>query len=517
MATYKENVTIGSIPSKDDSLSEGLVDGPKFSLSGRRLAKNTGFTVMGSAAPLLVAAIGIPLLIKGLGMERFGVLTLAWTLIGYLSLFDLGLGRALTKLVAEKYAEGRLAEIPGAFWDSLLLLFGAGLLGALLVAAGTPWLVNHVIRVSPALERETRLSFYFVALTIPVVTVGAGLRGFLEAGQQFFLVSLVRITTGVLGFLGPLACLPFTHRLEPVIASLSLTRLVALGLNMFLCVHTFPALWRSRQFGTTELRPLLRFGGWLSISNILSPIMVSVDRLMISAMLSVGVVAYYVTPSEMMQKILVLPFALQTVMFPALSAAMSRSTLEARRLYRSSNDAILLAIFPVTLITVLFAREGLQLWLGPSFAQHSFIALQLLAVGILINSMGHIPSILIQSAGRPDLSAKLKLIEVPVYLIFTWWMIAHHGIDGAAVAWVLRVLLDSSLLFYVARKWVPGAPFHFLYSITGCVLIGVAFLMTGNHIPLQVRAVFALLVCCGTLAAATPALRSLKVREKSLC
>jgi O-antigen/teichoic acid export membrane protein len=485
-------------------------------LTARLLAKNTGFSIFGAAVPLLVAAVGIPYLIKGLGLERFGVLTLAWTLIGYLSLFDLGLGRALTKLIAEKYALNLLKEIPGAFWDSILLLLGAGVFGMIVVAALTPWLVTHVIHASPALVHETRTSFYFIALAIPFVTVGTGLRGFLEAGQQFFYVSLVRIATGMLGFLGPMACLPFSHRLEPVIAALSITRIAALLLNFALCVRTFPALWHSRKIGTTPLRPLLTFGGWLSVSNLLSPIMVSMDRLMISGILSVSQVAFYVAPSEMMQKVLVLPFSLQTVMFPALSAALSRSAVEAQRLYRRSNDAILLGIFPITLVTVLFAREGLRIWLGERFSEHSSLTLQLLAVGILINAMGHIPSILVQSAGRPDLSAKIKLFEVPIYLAFTWWLIVHHGISGAAVAWVLRATMDTSLLFYYSRKWVQGEPFHLFLGVLACFLVGIAFVLSASS-PLWVKALFAIAVCSGTAIVAAPSVRQLLRHEASPC
>ena len=485
-------------------------------VSGRTVAKNTGLSIFGAAVPLLVAAVGIPVLVKGLGLERFGVLTLAWTLIGYLSLFDLGLGRALTKLVAEKYGQGLLDEVPAAFWDSLLLLLGAGLLGAVLVALGTPWLVRHVIHVSPALENETRKSFYFIALAIPFVTVGTGLRGFLEAGQQFAYVSVVRITTGVLGFLGPMACLPFSKSLIPVIGLLSLTRVVTLVLNLGLCFFTFPTLWRERVFGRTELKPLLSFGGWLSVSNLLSPIMVSMDRLMISGLMSVTMVAFYVTPSEMMQKILILPFSLQVVMFPALSAALSRSAGEAQRLYRRSNDAILFAIFPVTLLTVVFAREVLQLWLGHSFAQRSTETLQLLALGILINAMGHMPSILVQSAGRPDLSAKLKLMEVPIYLFFTWWLIVHHGINGAAVAWVLRATMDTVLLFWVSRRWIVGAPFHVGFLLAACVLLLAAFILAGTTI-LWVKALFTIAVCGATTLIALPSIKSLFTKEQSLC
>ena len=89
--------------------------GARYSISGRALLQNTIWNITGSAAPLVVAAVTIPILVAGLGLDRFGLLTLAWTVIGYLSLFDFGLGRALTKLVAEKIGHGDLEEVPGAF------------------------------------------------------------------------------------------------------------------------------------------------------------------------------------------------------------------------------------------------------------------------------------------------------------------------------------------------------------------------------------------------------------------
>src|ERR1700683_386323 len=137
--------------------------------SSRLLARNTLWNLIGSAAPMLVAAVCIPLLIKGLGTDRFGVLTLVWALIGYATLFDLGLGRALTQLVANKLGTGEHHEIPTLVWTSLLLMLLMGLVGpggALLFA---PWLVTHALRVPPAMERETLYSVYLMGLSIPIV------------------------------------------------------------------------------------------------------------------------------------------------------------------------------------------------------------------------------------------------------------------------------------------------------------------------------------------------------------
>ena len=88
--------------------------------SGRLLAKNAVWNLIGNGAPLIVAVFSIPILIHGLGKDRFGVLALAWAVIGYASLFGIGLGRALLQLVAKKLGAGEEHEVPALVWTSLL-------------------------------------------------------------------------------------------------------------------------------------------------------------------------------------------------------------------------------------------------------------------------------------------------------------------------------------------------------------------------------------------------------------
>ncbi len=85
-------------------------------------------------------------------------------------------------------------------------------------------------------------------------------------------------------------------------------------------------------------------------------------------------------------------------------------------------ENVFLVLFPVVLLTIVLAHAGLRLWLGADFAQHSFRVLQWLAVGVFINSLAQIPFALVQGAGRPDLTAKLHLIELPLYLLALWWL-----------------------------------------------------------------------------------------------
>ena len=117
--------------------------------SGRLLARNTVWNLLGSGTPMLVAVFCIPILIQGLGKDRFGVLTLAWALIGYASLFDLGLGRALTQLVARKLGAGEEREIPSLAWMSLVFMTLLGVVGTATVSPHYPSQRPHPGRSPP--------------------------------------------------------------------------------------------------------------------------------------------------------------------------------------------------------------------------------------------------------------------------------------------------------------------------------------------------------------------------------
>src|SRR5258708_16077863 len=142
-------------------------------MHGRLLARNVIWNLIGNGAPMLVAVFCIPLLIRGLGKDRFGVLALAWALIGYASLFDLGLGRALTQLVAKKLGAGEEREIPSLAWTSLLLMLLLGLAGAAIVALASPWLADRGLNVPAALQGETLQSFRLLGLSMPFVITTA--------------------------------------------------------------------------------------------------------------------------------------------------------------------------------------------------------------------------------------------------------------------------------------------------------------------------------------------------------
>jgi O-antigen/teichoic acid export membrane protein len=141
-------------------------------------------------------------------------------------------------------------------------------------------------------------------------------------------------------------------------------------------------------------------------------------------------------------------------------------------------------MFPLALLIVALARQGLDLWLGPEFAEHGTRVLQLLTVGVLVNSLAQFPSSLVQGAGRPDLTAKLHLVELPLYLGAVWWVTRNFGIEGTAAVWSARVMVDAAVLFRMARGVLPQGSFGFKHAElpAGLALLVLALGMVPNRL-----------------------------------
>jgi O-antigen/teichoic acid export membrane protein len=298
-----------------------------------------------------------------------------------------------------------------------------------------------------------------LAVTVPAVITSAGLRGLLEAHQRFDFVTYLRIPMGVFTFAGPLAVLPFSNNLAAVVGVLVAGRFAGLAASFWFCLRVAPELRRQVAWHGPSAGPLLRFGGWMTVSNVVGPMMLYMDRFVIGALVSAAAVAYYATPYEVVTKLLFIPGALVNVMFPAFSTTFGQDGNRTRRLYGHCVKFLIVILLPAVLPIIVFARTGLTIWLGTDFASHSFRVLQWLAVGVLLNSLAQLPFALVQGVGRPDLTAKLHLIELPGYLLALLLLIHAVGIEGAAVAWTARVGVDAAILFVIARRLVPrGVP-----------------------------------------------------------
>lgn len=418
--------------------------------------RNIVWNLLGNGLPLLAGLIFFPLIVKAYGLERFGLLSLAWSLVGYFGLFDLGLSRALTQMVsvllARKQHESEVAELIRTGFRVMWLL---GLLGGVVLWLSSPYIVTNFLHVSNSLQQETIVAFSLLAVSIPVVVHTSAMRGVLEALHLFKVASIIRTVMGVGTFLGPFIATYFSDSLLGAIYALLVVRFLVWILHVKAIRSSGILATHGKVFASKWLKQLFSFGGWMTLTNIIGPLMVYLDRFVVVSVLGAASVAFYVAPYEVITKMLVIPVAISGVLFPVFSKEWESNPLQSATRLNQGIRYTLLLLYPVSLILVYFAQEWLSVWLGDAFAAHGRLVVMWLAAGVLVNSAAQIVFAKVQGAGRSDWTAKLHLLELTPYLIILWWALREYGIAGAAFAWFARVLMDMIGLTYFASRISP--------------------------------------------------------------
>jgi O-antigen/teichoic acid export membrane protein len=368
------------------------------------------------------------------------------------------------------------------------------------MALASFWLVRKGLNVDVAMRFEVQVAFLLLALSLPPTILVMAPIGMLVAHQRFDLINKVRIPMTLLVYVGPAAISFFTPNLAVIIGFMAGTRFV----NLFVFTLIFKKLRLVQEVPLLDWKlvsPLLRYGGWMTVVHMISPLMLSLDRFMIAVLISASSVAYYAAPSEALVRLWSIPGAIVGVLFPALAALIVSDCERTKDLFDLGVKSIYILMFPVTLGVVLFAPEVLQAWLGHDYHVRSTAVMQIIAVGVYVYSINHMPAELINAAGRPRFTAVVRLLELPPYLLLTWWLILEYGIEGAAASWLIRIVIDTFVLFIASDRILQGswrtrpgmllatgtgAAFLFLGIAIGSPLLGVAA-------PISVRLAYSLI------------------------
>lgn len=459
------------------------ISAPVLKFSSGLLARNTFYSLFGQVLPLFVAVITIPFLVDGLGLERFGVLTIAWMVVGYFSLFDMGIGRATTKFIAELSAQGAWGEVRDIYHSSLLLLSLFGVVGGTLLALATGWFVDDLLNIPPDLIEETRQSLYLLSGSIPAVMLIAGARGALEAQQKFRAINYIKIPSAIATFILPMLVLPFSESLVPMVALLAGAKVITLLCYLVLSNRCLPRSGSRSRICSDHFKRLLRFGGWLSITHLIAPLLGYIDRFFIGSMLTMTAVAYYATPFDVVGRLFIIPSGILVVMFPVFSALSTNEPARLSRLYHRTTKYILFAMTPLVVAIIVFAQPLLSFWLGKEFADNSAVVLQILGSGVLFSSTARVPLNATQAIGRPDIGGKYYLVVLPFVLTALYFVTGTLGVVGIALIWLSRIILEATVMFYYGHRLVALTPLAKTIGSTGVFVwivttVGVSWLVS---------------------------------------
>lgn len=461
--------------------------------TSKGIISNTFFSIASKVIPILISLICIPIIINGLGEERYGAFTIALVFIGYFNLFDLGLGRAITKLISERIGKDRNREIADIFKTGVMLTFLLGIVGGVIFYFVTEPITVKYLQPPKELMDEVIRGLTYLSIGIPFAIMINSYRGVLEALHEFKSITWVQIILGAVTYLGIIAIMQFTVDLAFIIAYLTGVKMIHFVIYRSISNSKLNSSEISGNFDKSYIKTLFSFGGWITVSTIISPIMTALDRLIVASKEGMENVAYYSTASEITQRVGMLPSALVSVLFPVFSRNQDFNENQNSRIYKASFNLLLLGSGIFAVLFISFGRDFLAIWIDENFARESYLVLQIITAGALFNFLARIPFSFIQGVGRPDITAKFHIIELPIFLILLISLTDKYGIVGAAYASSARMILDFAMLhMYSIKKF--KVDLNIFPLIAGAVLpVALSFYVSLSELS------FALKMLCATI------------------
>ncbi|MGY5449801.1 flippase [Agarivorans sp. MS3-6] len=408
------------------------------------------WNLVGLGFPLIIAVITIPHLLAVIGLERFGFLTLAWALIGYASIFDLGVGRAVTHYVSVKLGAKDVQLIPAIVNTAVVFTSLLGSLAFLLICLSVYLGVEQWIPKQQVSSSEINHSLLLLALAIPLQAMSATYKGLNEAFLSFRGISILRVFLGVANFGGPFLIAAYSHSMPLLVSSLVLSRLIAFFVYRYLAKSNLVQLGvtKGASFATEHLKRLFEFSSWVTLSSIISPFLVQADRFFIGLMLTASAVTLYVIPYEITVQALIGVGAISSVAFPAISRLLASQPQQAKALFQRWLVIVSVMMFVAMVGIAMLMPIILSIWVGGYVDQTSVWVGQILCLGVFLNAIGVMYYAWLHANGDTKYTALCHCAELPLFAMLLYFLVGEFGIVGAAIAWVFRVALDCALLIY---------------------------------------------------------------------
>ena len=437
------------------------------------LGRNFIYNLIGYLLPTLLAIATVPAYLHAIGAERYGVLAIAWLILGYFGLFDLGLGRATTQRIAA-LRDATPHERAVALDTALATNVAIGVIGAAILWPVAWYMFAHSMDMSPVLRAEAVAAAPLLGLAVPVGTTMGVLSGALSGREQFLNVNRISVTSTALFQLIPLGVALFVAPNLPLVLTASiLARVIGLVMLWRACRREFGVV-SGRLWDRGQLKGLLAYGGWVTLTALFGPLLVFADRFMIGALIGAVAVTVYVVPMEATRRLAGIANSMANTLFPRLAVASGEEALRLSALAVGTLYALLTA--PVA--GALFVMDPLmRLWVGDAIGSQAAPLARIFLIGYWFNTFANIPFARLQADGRPDVVSKFLLIETPFYFGGMWFGLHQAGLWGGAVVFAIRTVVDGSLMFAVANRRLD----HAVTMLTSLALLTAASIWLKYH------------------------------------
>lgn len=493
------------------------------------IGRNITANYVGQLYATLVSVAFVPLYIRYMGIEAYGLVGFYAMLQGWFVLLDMGLTPTVTRQSAEFNAGAMSALNLRQLFRSLEFIFVAtATAGAVLLLALARPIAESWLHVEVSAMHEVRNALSLMAVVVSLRWVCGLYRSAIIGFERIVWLGGFTVVIGTVRFVLIVPYLAFvgatpTHFFGFQLAVAVIEAAVLVGY----AYRLLPAIPGGGIIGwnAEPVRKVLRFALSAAFSTMVWVFVSQTDKLILSGMISLTEYAYFTVAVLVASGITVLSSPIAGAVLPRLTSLNAQSReAELVALYRNSTQLVAVAVVPIVLLLAFFPHQVLLAWTNqPQVAQHAGPILRLYAIGNGLLAFAAFPYYLQIARGNLSLHVIYNVIFVLVFVPLLLLAVTSFGAIGAGYAWILANLIPFLLwLPIVHRRHLRGVHLKWLVrdiaAIVGPVLAAacllsqvVAWSISRGRLVVEIGGVYAVLVVLATCT--SPAILS-RLRTK---
>lgn len=422
----------------------------------------------GQAWTALLGLLVVPVYIRLLGIEAYGLIGLYATTQMIISVLDLGLSPMLNRELArysstagsEDEARDLVRTMEAGYWAIGILVMTLFFLAARVLASD--WIRSEGLPEATVL-RCLQIMALATGIQWPLSMYQGGLMGLQRPGL------LQAITAGA-------------ATLKTAGAALILWK-VSASVTVFFAWQAFAtavqlaattsALWlslpgsRRPRVDTELLRSRWRFAAGIGATTAVTLLLTQLDKIVLSKLVSLPLFGFYALAGTMADALYKLVTPIHASFFPQFSILVARGDHRGLvHVYHRSCQLVSVLLLPTALVIIAFSHELVALWTGSADAAGvAGPVVAILTAGTALNGLMSLPYALQLAHGWVRLSFLANLTGLIVLGPSVVWLVVNYGLSGAAFGWVLLnlgyVLIEVPIMH---RRILRGEWHRWLWS-----------------------------------------------------
>lgn len=426
------------------------------------LKRNIIANYLGQGWVALMGLAFIPLYIKYLGIESYGLIGLFAVLHAWLGLLDMGLTPMLGREMARYTGGGHSNELIRDLLHSVeLMAYGIALLIAGSVLLSSDWIAISWLRADTLPVDVVAKAFSLMGVVTALRYIEGIYRSVLIGLQRQVLFNSLNSAIATVRWGGAAAILNwFPPSIEAFFIWQGFVSLVSV---VILAVITHKSLSkkgvRSGRFSIEALRKVWRFAAGMFGITLLALLLTQVDKLILSGLLSLSEFGYYSLAGTVATTVYLLTGPITQAFYPKYCELLAKNDLTSlTECYHTGAQLVSTIAGSAAIVLIVFAEMFLFLWThDATLAIHVAPLLQLLLLGTLLNGLMWIPYQMQLAHGWTSLALRVNAVAVAIVVPAILWAVPRYGAEGAAWVWII---LNAGYLLiavqYMHQKILTG-------------------------------------------------------------